>query len=281
MSSQDSEKFLPHLYDPLRREIAIRYAKHELRKLLPSVRDINVWNTIDKDVDDWYEKLSMRNFWNGIHGISMGFRLKSLVPLITSFHTQWEEKEITVDEIWFSGGFGLLNSLKIYSEQASSVRESVFDPENVEFLEKTKKILLERQNESAPRDHFPLFVVRKDGKLRVIDGNRRLLQAIVDKRENINVVIGETNAEPMFYEHWVPTSILVELVFWHKRQFKKVEGITDSTSHVIAELIRHSSAGRIEFVERSVSTFDDAGKALFETVAKILSKDGIILEIKK
>ena len=96
----DKEKiFLPHLYEPFRIEIAVNYARHEMRKLLPELRDESLWQNIDRQVGEWYEKLSIRNFWNGIHGISMGFRLKSLIPWITSFHMRWEKKEITIGKL--------------------------------------------------------------------------------------------------------------------------------------------------------------------------------------
>lgn len=273
----DSEKFLPHLHEPIRREIAVRYAKHELRKLLPSIRDKNVLTLIDKDVDGWWDKLSIRNFWNGIHGISMGFRLKSLVPLITSLNIKWAERDISIDDLWFGGKFGVIASLKDDSEQASSVREQVFLPENADLLEETKKILKEKQFDSAPRDEFPIFVVQKEDRLVVIDGNRRLLQAIIDKRETIRGVVGESVAEPVFYEHWVPTQIFTELKYWHKRQFKSDDKITDSVAYIIADLIKDSSAGRIEFIERGVSASDDAGAKLLDAVKTVLQEKGISL----
>ncbi|MFZ2523000.1 MAG: hypothetical protein WAW92_01300 [Minisyncoccia bacterium] len=274
---QDSEKFLPHLHEPIRREIAVRFAKHELRKLLPSIRDESALALIDNDIDGWWDKLSIRNFWNGIHGMSMGFRLKSLVPLITSLNIKWVEKDVSLDELWFGGKFGVVASLKNNSEQVSSVKEQIFLPENSELLEETIKILKEKQSDSAPRDESSIFVVQKEDKLVVIDGNRRLLQAIVDKKETIKAVVGESVGEPVFYENWVPTQILTELIYWHKRNFKTDVKITDATARVIADLIQNSSSGRIEFVERGVSASDEAGAKLLGTVKTILLEKGVSL----
>ncbi len=162
MNSMDSknknEIFLPHLYEPLRIEIAVNYARHEMRKLLPELRDESLWQNIDRQIGDWYEKLSIRNFWNGIHGISMGFRLKSLVPWITSLHMRWEKKETPVEEILFGGKFGPIPSLEV-SESAKDTKKALFLPKNKEIFNQARKKLKELASESAPRDNFPIFVV--------------------------------------------------------------------------------------------------------------------------
>lgn len=147
MNDQNKDKlFLPHFYEPIRREIATRYAQHEFRKLLPQLREESLWKSIDQQIENWYEELSERNFWNAIHGISMGFRLKSLVPLITSLNLKLEEKEVPIEEFWFGGKFDAVGDLGS-SESASDVKEKIFLPESEEILkdvqERQKNILQE------------------------------------------------------------------------------------------------------------------------------------------
>ena len=278
--------FLPHLSEPFRRGIAVRYAQQEFRKLLPQLRDGALWQSIDEQIGKWYEELSIRNFWNAIHGISMGFRLKSLIPWITSLHIKWAEKEVPVEELWFGGKFGPIASLG-GSESAAEIKEKLFLLENKKLLEQIRQKLEEEAVKTAPRDNFPIFVVRKshgdssEKRLRVIDGNRRLLQAIVDKKDAIRAVVGEPVAEPVLYEHWVPTSLLVDLVFWYKRQVRAGRETTEVVARVIAELIRDSSAGRVEFAERSIHRDKKLDVQLLEAVVKILGDWGISLEITK
>lgn len=102
----------------------------------------------------------------------------------------------------------------------------------------------------------------------VIDGNRRLLQSIVDKKETILAVIGESIEEPPLFEHWVPTSLLVDLVFWHKCQMESGNDTTEATARMIAELIKNSSAGRKEFAERAIHQDNESHLKLAETVKK-------------
>lgn len=273
------ENFLPHLYEPFRRRIATRYVQHEMRKFLPQLRRASVWRSIDEQIREWHKKLGTRNFWNCIHGISMGFRLKSLVPWITSLHVRWTEKNVPIDDLWFGGKFGPIASLET-SESAAAVKKHLFRPKNRKILEQTQKKLRRESIDTAPRDNFPIFVVRKDhDKLRVIDGNRRLLQAIVFGKHAIRAVVGETIAEPPFYEHWVPTQILVDLVFWYKRQVSLGRDTTKATARVVAELICDSSAARSEFARWGSQRNGEVPARLFKMVAKTLANYGVSLKI--
>lgn len=253
---------------------------------MPQLRNQVLWQSIDEQIKNWYEELSIRNFWNAIHGISMGFRLKSLVPWITSLNIKWAEKEVPIEELWFGGKFGPIASLG-GSESAAEVKEKLFLPENQKLFEQTRQKLEQEWIKTAPRDNFPIFVVRKshgdssEKKLRVIDGNRRLLQAIVDKKDSILATVGEPVGEPVLYEHWVPTSLLVDLVFWCKRQVRAGRETTEVVARLIAELIRDSSAGRVEFAERSIHRDKKLDVQLLEAVAKILDGWRISLELAK
>lgn len=261
--------FLPHLYESLRIEIAVNYVRQEMRKLLPDLHDESLWRIIDNQIGEWDEKLSIRNFWNAIHGISMGFRLKSLVPWITSLNMRWIEKDILIEELWFGGRF-VKNVPPEIPESSAAIKKWLFLPENQEFLNQAIKDLKEKSTETMPRDDFPIFVVCKEDKFKVIDGNRRLLQAIVNKKDIIRAVVGESTAEPALYEHWVPTSLLIDLVFWHKRKTQAGRDTTEITAKIISELIRDSSAGRIEFKERAIHRDDEIHMRLLQAVEKII-----------
>jgi hypothetical protein len=277
--SNDDKIFLPHLYDPARRQIAIQYVQHEWRKLFPQLRGKGLWQSTDKQIADWYEMLGVRNFWNAIHGITIGFRLTSIVPWITSLNVKWTEKDISFDELYFRGKFGPIASLEVGTpEFVDSIKKAIFLPENLEFLETTKQYFESHKNDTEPRSDHPIFVVRKNGKLRVIDGNGRVLKAIAESKDSIRAFVGEPTAEPALYEHWVPTSLLVDLVFWNKYHNQAGRNTTETTAKMIVELIRDSSAGRIEFKERAVHHNDKTHMRLLNTVTRILADHGIKLE---
>lgn len=265
----DNNVFLPHLYDPLRKKIAVSFIQHELRKLFPQLRGESVWKLMDKAVEQWYEDLSIRNFWNAVHGITMGFRLISIVPYITSLNMKWTEMNSPVDNLWFRAKFHPVTPSDV-PELARDVKNWLLSPNQKQIFNKTKKFLEGNFVATEPRDYFPIFVVRKESKLRVIDGNGRLLKAIIEGKEKIKAFVGEPVAEPVLFEHWVPTSLLVDLVFWHKRQKENKREITADMAKVIAELIRDSSAGRIEFSERVVHKDDEIHQQLLKAVLNLL-----------
>lgn len=145
--SNDNKIFLPHLYEPLRRQIAIQYIQHEWRKLFPQLRGKELWQAIDKQIVDWYEMLSIRNFWNAVHGITIGFRLTSIVPWITSLNIKWEEKEVPFNELYFRGKFGPISSLKVDSPDfVSSVKKAIFLSENLNIMQYARLLASLLQN---------------------------------------------------------------------------------------------------------------------------------------
>ena len=101
-----------HIYEPIRIKIATDYVKGELRKYLPGLRDNNLWEKIDSDIDKWFEKMGPRDFWNGFHGIAMGFKLKHhLTHVLTAENIKWKyEKKLPLNEHLASGaGFGYIS----------------------------------------------------------------------------------------------------------------------------------------------------------------------------
>lgn len=280
--SDDSKIFLPHLSEPIRRQIATEYIQHEWRRLFPQLRGEELWQSIDTQIEDWYEMLGIRNFWNAIHGITTGFRLTSIVPLITSLNITWGERDVSFDELYFRGKFGPIASLEVDTpEFADSIKKAIFIQENQDFLEATKQYFESHKNDTEPRSDDPIFVLKKDGKLHVIDGNGRTLKAIAENKNSIRAFVGEPIAEPALLEHWVPTSLLVDLVFWNKRHAQANRDTTETTAKMIAELIQDSSAGRVEFSQRAVRSNDEVHMRLFDAVVHILKDRGITLESQK
>lgn len=262
-------KFLEHIFEPIRTAIAVGYARHEYRKLLPAVRDVTVWEAIDADIAAWPERLKLENFWNAIHGLSMGLRLKSLVPLITSQHILWEERDVPIGELSFGGVFGPAGKLPGKLIAAKDVATALHAPEHRILLDETLTQLIQEKENTVPREG-PIFAVGKQEGLRVIDGNRRLLDAIANDRSTIRAYVGKPVADPILYEYWLPTQILTEAAFWHKKNREMGIDTTDETARWIAGLIRDSSMGRNEFVTRVIHKGDKAHEALLMKVAEFL-----------
>lgn len=266
------QKYLPHLSDLLRRKIAVQYIQHELRKLFPSLRDASAWQTIDSEVGQWFsgnpELAEVRDFWNGFHGITCGFKLKNLLPWLTSQNIGWQEQEIDIDQLNFGNNF---SALKYFQPNPSvaEVKKWYFDPANQKVFQEAKNILQQYGETSAPRDNFFLLVVEEKGESRVIDGNRRLLKAIFYKEEKLPAIVAKIIKEPRFFETWVPTSILLELTWLNQREFGLLGMQTKAIAKTIVSLIKNSQAGQYEFFNRCLGN-GRADTALRKIVAKLL-----------
>jgi len=274
-----------HIYDEKRREIAVRYVRHELRKLFPSIRDEATWQTIDADIANWYKDnwllMPIRDFWNGVHGISMGFKLKNIVSWLTSKNIAWEEKRIRVDDLAFGSAIGNLGQIRPESTTLPSVAEVRawhFDPSRTQALEEGRALSTKNSEFSMSRDDDPVFAVRKNGALTVIDGNRRLLRAILFEEPDILAVVGEPIANPLVFESWVPTSILIDLASMHRYWTAIGRDTTNALADVITASIRDSSAGRLEFFCRATSSKNPADITLIAAVKMRLADLGVALD---
>lgn len=273
-------KYPPHLYDPLRRKIATDYIHHELRKLFPSIRDKKMWAQLDNDVLKWWNEnptmAPIRDFWNGLHGISMGFKLKNIAAWLTSANIKWEEKETSIENLWFGS---TLDDLKQISEKPSAkeVRDWFFDPSHKSSFDIARQRAQKEVETTTKRNHFPIIAIKKQGKLIVTDGNRRLLQTILENKDSILAAVGEPIAEPLIFESWIPTSMLCELVSLNR--YWSTIGIDRSANfaEIIAELIKTSLAGRIEFLERATQNSLESDLKLVKIVEELLNLKNITL----
>jgi hypothetical protein len=266
--------YLPHLYDPIRREIAVRYIRQELRKIFPSLRTDSEWEKIDADVAHWYEGnptlVPVRDFWNGLYGISVGFKLKGdLLLYLTSKHIKWEQQDVAIGSLWFGKNFEELEHFRA-KPSAQEVSEWFFSPENTEILTRVRRAHDTRSNQTGSRDEFPVIAIEREGRLQLVDGDRRLLKKILQEKKSIAACIGKSCGEPVVYEQWVPTPFLLDLVVFHRLTCSNGRTQTRYIAQVIAEMIRDSAAGRFEFSHRCLKQIDDCDKKLWSAVGKIL-----------
>src|ERR1051326_832062 len=197
------QKYPEHLYDPLRRKIAQQYIGHELRKLFPSVRDLSVWQSIDQSVSRWFEgnllTTPVRIFWNGFHAIARGFRFKNLLPFLTSKNIEWEERTMPLTDLQFGFAFPDQDFLGPYPS-VLKVKQQLSLPVHLRARNKLYAECKIERELTAFRDSDPIIVRRMEGKLRAIDGNRRLLLALLEGKNDIQAYVGEPAAEPEIFE---------------------------------------------------------------------------------
>jgi len=257
-----------HLYDPIRREVVNSYIKRELRRLLPSTDPLK----LDNEIDKWFERLLFRDYWNGVHGIAMGFRLKHhFIHVISAENIKWEKKIYPLDESIVTGvDLGsIVNGVPNERISANNIDvlihryKSRFDKWHREY---SKNVL---PNTGAGK--FPIIAVQEkfpssrhsndqhDGyslglesksKFRDVysihDGNNRFVEAIYLGKKKISAYLGTfTTKEFVPKNFWLPTSFLMDLVY----NAKLVNDPEDLTK-LLKKLTTLSESGEYELMER-------------------------------
>jgi len=257
----EREVYPKHLYEQIRREIGVDCIRHELRKYLPSVKG-EVWKRIDQDIEGWFDEAPflypVRDFWNGVHGIMMGFKLYShLLNFITGENVRWTKEEIELELL----SFGTVNSLvKEMVPEGNEVRLAMSGYLKNERLRKSHLEEMQKWYEiTEERSTNPIIVTQKriegKDKLVVYDGNGRTTLAVLKGRGKILAYVGrfvDERRQPENY--WLPTSLLMEIVhFVKKAKEMGDDNLYDSYVRVLRDMLDRSDSGRYEMLNRVVS----------------------------
>ena len=225
-----------HLYEKIREEVAVSYLKHELKKIFPSIKA--------KDVDNLMQSKELcnpRDFWNGVHGIGMGFKLHiGFIFLVTAENIRWTKEKINIEDLYFG-----VNREITDKNKTKSVKQII-----EKF--KTNKIPVEIYE----WDRDPIFVVEKAQGLSVYDGNNRLEKYISNGIKTIDAYVGRYSSEvkkPVNY--WLPTSTLIDILYYvYLAIDNNDENLFDSQIAVLKNMLSFSESGKYEFKERALTT---------------------------
>ncbi len=250
----------PHIYEKIRVEIAQSYLNHEFHKLFPSIQDPKTWNLINNDIENWFDKspnlFPVRDFWNGVDGISRGFKLKNIVARLTSQNIEWSYQEIPLDSLVVTATFKELEQLGKHPSMVTVRR----------FYEDTEKGKVQKINDletlhtmastMVMRDEEAIIIAGKEQRFEIIDGNRRSWTALLLGKSTIYAAVGKVVKEPAIFNIWLPTPILMDLVSFVKRIDPSPASL-DAISQTIGRLIKTSEPGQYEFFNRVTSDLDE------------------------
>ncbi len=253
-----------HIYDRIRIDIATTYLRREFKKYLPDVKEPEAWSQIDSSVEKWYSEkdniMPLRQFWNGFHGMAMGFKLKEhFLEVLTAENITWKLR----DDFPLDGNLLVgtdLSFISPYFEGKNSnmeeVREFFNAPENQEIADRWRKEFQQSREESFDKDKSPIivFVLPKDGvdSYIVQDGNRRSLLAILEGKTSIPAYYGDyTSEEKIPTNFWIPTSVIMQFAV-----LAKFHGTEETYQHTL-EMFRHfmkiSESAKVELKERALN----------------------------
>jgi len=235
-----------HLSEKIREEVAINYLEHELRKIFPSIDKKEIFGLMNSK-----ELCNPRDFWNGLHGISMGFKLKNILYLATAENIVWSKKQLKCWEISF--GVELESTRKIRAGKITGQEFADFYCQNNEIREDELKKVIKIRGNSLERENDPIVVLENKEMISVHDGNGRLARYILENKKEIWAFVGKMKGKvPTNY--WLPTSFLTEFLFYvYKSIDNNNEVLYLKHIDVLKDMLSCSESGKYEFRERALT----------------------------
>jgi len=252
-----------HIYEPIREEIAVSYIKHEFRKLLWRIPE-KYWSKIDRDISNWMNSpllATPRDFWNGFHGICMGFKLIiGLVYLVTAENIIWKKEQFPISKLRF--GVEQMETKKIKPGKLPAIEVAKY------FAKEENRIIKEDYLEKIRgyfkgiklNEIFPIIVIQKESENELIhfvhDGNRRLSWSVLEGAVKIPAYIGEYSTKEKFPKnYWIPTSILMDNIFFARRAFNKDNmNLFNSYMDVLRDMLDKSESSVYEMKNRALTS---------------------------
>ena len=197
----------PQLIEPLRIDIGRMLLAHEMIKLFPDTGNYDEIKTqVNNQWGDFSDLVVVRDFWNLVDSIMMGYKLKNLTRDITSQHYTWNLVTAqAVNQLKFSTDIdGLMSNTKTAAEVKAFLE---INPAELKRITDGTRAAFPEYN---TRHLDPIIVLNQHDGLFVHDGNGRLLKAVVEGQEIISAYVGTQSQAPKS-NHWVPTSYLMRL----------------------------------------------------------------------
>ncbi len=230
--------YTSQLTEKIRIDIGKMLLAHEIVKLFPKSDYENLKSQIDEKWKDFNNVENIRDFWNLIDSLMMGYKLKDIVRLlITSSQIGWDLTTLSVEELRFTSDISHIEGFSIGGKTADEVINYL--KEHTEKLQLIKKGTEKEYKNASFRANDPIIVEKQpNGSLHTHDGNGRLIKAIIEGQSQIPVYIGMYNQNPKT-NSWIPTSYLQKLA-------------EEKCENLLIKLLRQSDNAIYEFKNRIV-----------------------------
>lgn len=253
-----------HILEPNRIEIAREIALKEYLKLFPILEPAD-FEQISSSILYWlhgagYELAAVSDFWNYIDGMMLSLKLKDIVPYITSANISWDLEELDPHALHLAVAVGNLAQHGQPPYSYEFVNQKIL--QNMQQLVINRRISDEKASDtSIDRDRYPIIVRREpNGELKILDGNRRTLRALLYGKDKILSWVGTVRAEPTLKDHWVNTGFMRRLLTEY--QEKPTEEMWQTVRAELKNLFESSIIARQNYQQRCLDHYDFAQKII-------------------
>lgn len=256
----DKQVYSAHIYDSTRVDLARNLVEKELRKLLLSLPD-DVWKNIDQSIHGWLkepvryhlEDGGPRDFWDAFAAIIESIKLKpNFTAWITAENVTWSKKTIAVKDIQMTSPLGQLKKVSGLNLRNDLPFAEIIDvlSDNREVLEE-QKVLIDEHSTDPAQDKYPIIIQKTDnGPLKVMDGNRRTLKAVIYGQEKLDAWVGEKTVNEL-KNFWIPINDMFQLVkiFKEAQEYNNQE-VQKAVATVLKSRFEASSVARQAYKQR-------------------------------
>jgi hypothetical protein len=244
------QKIYPeHLYDPLRRKIAVELAGKEVAKIIDADSDQQL-RKLRRAVDELYDGRQgvyapVHDFWSFVEMI-LHVKKKELPELITAQNVTWSKENIPVEELHITWMPFLEQHADVFGPkpwQIADLQRVFFQRPELfkEAKENQQKVVGEQQHKFDQHDESIALVYRNEA-LELIDGNGRLYRALLEGRETISCYVGRLDGV-MPLNYWISAGTLKQFCL-EVRGYADVdlEGYSTGLSYLRTKLRLNASA---------------------------------------
>ena len=254
------ERLYPdHLYDAVRRRIALELIEKEFNKQLSAAGAANI------DTAKWMQRFDDHTFWNAVEGFMGGTLIKPIVHFLTARNYTWSRRVVPVSEIKLSSKLEQLErllELNPHELYLSRINELLGQDKNE--AAKQKEINDSFSQNDAQNKYLPLIVV-SDGHPMVIDGNRRCLRALLYGQETVEAWYCQTNDEEPV-DFWFPIDDMMGLLRIYRYGKERNPQLKVHIAGILKELFRQSKVAEIAYRERIVAHNTKGAEELLEFI---------------
>lgn len=258
-----------HIYDPLRRVIAVEIAGKELAKLIDA-EDNEHLSGIRESTQNLYEGragvyASVHDFWSLVEMI-LHIKKKELPELITAENVIWTREHMALDDLYLTSMPFLAAHPEIFGSKPWNLGDvrKIFN-ENPEIFAAAKraqkKAVGDQQHKFDQSKEPPTFIDRGNG-LEMVDGNGRLYKALLAGEERFPCWIGRMQGK-MPKNYWVSAGSLKQFCLEVRGYADTdLEGFASGVSYLRTKL-RNNSIAQINyelFLRRDFPEFEGSLK---------------------
>ncbi len=249
-----------HIYDATRVELAISIINKELRKLFLGV-STDAWQAMDASVRGWanqptdyhLETERLQDFWDSFAAIMHGIKLKpNFVAWITAENIEWSKQTLDTRTIQMTSPLKQLQKV-----HGLNLRVDLLLGELAEILANNpaakaeQKTFVDQHSTDPAQDEYPIIVRKTSGGvIKVMDGNRRALRAVIYDQPQIEAWVGEMK-QPEPINYWVAIADMYQLVVFYKAAVEKKDTHTQSAiAGTLRNIFDTSSVAQIAYQHR-------------------------------